>query len=518
MWSWWCELITLKGNLIFTISLVVFATLWYSWLLIIKSRKPQKLPLPPGPSGLPFVGNLPFINPDVHRCFADLARTYGPIMKIKLGQKLCVVLSSTALAKEALRDYDTIFADRDTPTTMMTLTYGGNDLVWSSYGQTWRMLRKVCVGEMLSKTSLDTMYASRRREVRRTIKEVHGMVGKPINMGEQMFLTMSNLITSMLWGVTLKDEDRNSVGAEFRRLVSDILKLSTSRNLADIFPLGGLDVQGLNGRTKVLMPRLDEFFDSLVERRETKIEGDGKERGGDLLQWFLRREAGDSEDKQGLTMMHLKSLFIDMVVAGTDTSSVTVEWAMAELMNNPQVLKRAQEELAQVVGMNNIVEEHHLPKLHYLNAVIKEVMRVHPVAPLLLPRRSRETCTLNGYTIPKGTQILVNTWAIHRDPENWDNPTEFEPERFLKGNMKWDYNGNDFRYLPFGSGRRICAGIALVERMMPHVLGSLLHSFNWRLAEGVELDLTEKFMIILKKAKPTVLVAEARLSNPELYA
>lgn len=204
-----------------------------------------------------------------------------------------------------------------------------------------------------------------------------------------------------------------------------------------------------------------------------------------------------------------------MVVGGSDTSSNAIEFAFAEVMNKPEVMRKAQDELDRVVGKDSIVEESHMHKLPYLHAIMKESLRLHPVLPLLIPHCPSETCTIGGFSVPKGARVFVNVWAVHRDPSSWENPLEFKPERFL--NSKFDYSGSDFNYFPFGSGRRICAGIAMAERMFLYFLATLLHSFDWRLPEGKKMDLTEKFGIVLKLKNPLVAIPTPRLSNPALY-
>ncbi|CAL5429722.1 unnamed protein product [Camellia sinensis] len=207
---------------------------------------------------------------------------------------------------------------------------------------------------------------------------------------------------------------------------------------------------------------------------------------------------------------------MDMVVGGIDTTSNTVEFALAEMMKKPQVLRKAQQEVETVVGKDNIVEESHIHKLPYLYAVMKETLRLHPALPLLVPHCPTESCIVRGYTVPKGARVFVNVWAVHRDLSVWKNPLEFDPERFL-GDSKWDYSGNDFNYFPFGPGRRICAGTAMAERMFMFSLASLVHSFDWKLPEGEKLDLEEKFGIVLKKKVPLVAIPTPRLSDPVLY-
>lgn len=207
------------------------------------------------------------------------------------------------------------------------------------------------------------------------------------------------------------------------------------------------------------------------------------------------------------------------MIGGTETTTTLIEWAMAILMQKQNIMKRVQEELTAIVGLNNIVEESHLPNLQYLDVTIKEIFRLYQLVPFLLPRSPSETCTVGGYTIPKGCTVLLNAWSIHRDPRYWDNPLEFNPERFLNYEEinKCDYNGNNMKFMPFGSGRRLCPGVALADKMQKLILASLLHSFNWSLPEGAEHDLSGRLGITLKKAKPLILLPSQRLSDVRLY-
>ncbi|KAF3341793.1 flavonoid 3',5'-hydroxylase 2-like protein [Carex littledalei] len=206
-----------------------------------------------------------------------------------------------------------------------------------------------------------------------------------------------------------------------------------------------------------------------------------------------------------------------MVTGGTDTTSTTVEWAMAEIIKKPNVLQNLQEELDQVVGKDKLVKESHLPQLPFLSCVIKETLRLHPILPLLVPRSPSSPCTIDGYLIPEGTKVFVNVWAIQRDPSQWTDPLEFKPERFLQEEFKRDFSGKEFDYLPFGSGRRRCAGIAMADRMVGHLVATMVHSFDWKLPEGKEIDMSDKFGIVTKMAVPLVAIPTPRLSNAELY-
>jgi cytochrome P450 len=208
-----------------------------------------------------------------------------------------------------------------------------------------------------------------------------------------------------------------------------------------------------------------------------------------------------------------------MVVAGTETMSNTVEWAIAEMLQKPEVLRKVQEELDKVVSRDAIVEESQLPELRYLRMVIKETLRLHPALPLMVPHSPSEESTIGGFHVPAGCRVFVNVWAIHRNPLVWSEPLEFNPERFSGDDdgRRWDFTGRQFDYLPFGSGRRICAGIAMADKMTTYSLAMLLQAFDWKLPQGTELDLSEKFGVVMKKATPLMVIPKSRFPKPDLY-
>lgn len=211
----------------------------------------------------------------------------------------------------------------------------------------------------------------------------------------------------------------------------------------------------------------------------------------------------------------------EMFTAGTDTSSSTTEWAIAELIRHPEILTRVKNELDSVVGRDRLVTELDLPKLTYFQAVIKETFRLHPSTPLSLPRVAAKSCEINGYHIPEGSTLLVNVWAIARDPDEWAEPLVFRPERFLPGGEKAnvDVRGNDYEIIPFGAGRRICAGMSLGLRMVQLLTATLIHAFDWDLPSGLtpeKLNMEEAYGLTLQRADPLIVHPRPRLT-PKAY-
>ncbi|CAD5168711.1 unnamed protein product [Musa acuminata subsp. malaccensis] len=497
-------------SLIIVVSSAVFLLRW--------TRRQGSPPLPPGPVGLPLLGSLLSLEPDLHRYFARLARAYGPVFSLRLGTRLYVVLSSPAAVREALKDHDVIFANRDPAATATAVPGTQHGLLWSPHGTLWRTLRKVTVREFIGGGGCNEAVRSLlRREVRRAIARLRAREGEPVEVWELVFTTALNVMTSMLWGGLSEDGD---VSMKFRAVVEGVVELLGAPNVSDLFPvLAALDLQGMGRRMKRIWDRYDVLWKKFVEdsgRRGEEDEGKGGKAFLQVMVEVLERR----DQKDPLTMDHVKALFMELILAGTDTTSTTIEWAMAELMRNPDIMRKIQDELDAVVGKERAVEESDVPKLEYLRAVTKETLRLHPVAPLLVPRSPSSPCTVGGYTIPKGSKVFVNVWMIQRDAAIWgEDAVEFRPERFLTAaDDKYGFRGTNFAYLPFGSGRRMCAGISLAEKMVTHMLASFLHSFRWQLPEGEKLELGERFGIALTKAEPLVLVPTARFDDPDLYS
>lgn len=302
---WWGSAKGADEEVISTVLIIaaMLSIFWLVWMLISKDTHP---PLPPGPRSLPLVGNLLSLDPELHSYFASLAKTYGPISRLWLGKKLGILITSPALAREVLKLNDTTFANRDVPVAGVEAAYGGNDIVWSPYGDQWRMLRKIVVREMLSNQTLDSVYSLRRKEIRNTVNYFYRRVGSPVNLGEQMFLTVLNVITGMMWGGTVKEEDRASLGAEFRQVVTEMTGYLGMPNLSDFYPgLARFDLQGVKKNMKLLAKKFDVIFETMIDQRR-KMGGD---ENSDFLQFLLQLK-DDTDSKTPFTMAHLKALLM----------------------------------------------------------------------------------------------------------------------------------------------------------------------------------------------------------------
>ncbi|GJU64325.1 cytochrome P450 [Tanacetum coccineum] len=451
-----------------------------------------------------------------------MAHTYGPIFKFHAGSKLYVVINTLEIAKEVLRDQDNNFTLRIPTVAAKVITYGAQDISFSR--SNWRELRKLFISEVLSHKNLEASSHFRRSEVRKTIKKVYSKIGTTVNISEVCFSTEASVISSMIWQNSSDEKGGKAsyLGDEFHKVAAGIIQLLLAPNVSDFIPsLAWLDVQGVKRDMKKHLKKMDQIytkiFDDRIKSNLKKLaDGIGHDEGKkDFLQILLELK------DMGILISDIPIVIkiMDFVIGGTETTVTVIEWVMTEIIKNREVMKRIQEELAQVVGADNIVEESHLKKLLYLDATVKETFRLHPVGPVLAPRSPIEGCIVGGYTIPKGCHVYLNVWSIQRDPRYWDNPLEFNPERFLTydGTNKWDYNGNNLKFLPFGSGRRACPGISLAIKMQLYTLASLLHSFDWNLPEGEKLDFSDKFGLTLKKTKPVILIPSQRLSNVRLY-
>jgi cytochrome P450 len=225
----------------------------------------------------------------------------------------------------------------------------------------------------------------------------------------------------------------------------------------------------------------------------------------------------ENEQNVFIDRTNVKAILLDMIVAAIDTSATTIEWILSELLRHPRVMKILQDEIQNVVGNKRMVEEKDLRKFNYLDMVIDETLRLYPAAPLLVPRESRESITIDGYFIKEKTRVIVNAWAMGRDHNVWsENAEEFYPERFI--DKKINYFGQEFESIPFGSGRRSCPGYKLGLITIKLVVAQLVHCFNWQLPYNInpsDLNMEEKFGLTIPRAQQLQAIPSYRLDVVE---
>ncbi|XP_030945627.1 geraniol 8-hydroxylase-like [Quercus lobata] len=478
-----------------------------TWLLIQALRvisRSKAIPkrLPPGPKPFPLIGNLLELGDKPHKSLAKLSEVHGPIMSLKLGQVTTVVISSAAMAKEVLQIHDQHLSNRTIPDAIRAKRHDEFSLPWIPVSTRWRNLRRICMEQIFSNKTLDANQAIRHMKVQDLLADTHqsSLNGEAVDVGRAAFKTTLNLLSTTIFSVDLADPNSDTA-REYKEIVWNIMKEIGRPNLADYFPvLKKMDPQRVRHRLAVHFGKILELFDRMVSQRLHLRKVCGSNTNKDVLNTLLNISEENSEE---MDKTKIERLFLDLFVAGTDTTSATLEWAMAELLHNPEALSTAKAELEQVIGKGNPVQESDIPRLPYLQAIVKETLRLHPAVPFLLPRKAQVDVEISGYVIPKGAQVLVNAWAIGRDPRSWDNAKSFMPERFLGSEI--DVKGLNFELIPFGGGRRTCPGLLLAIRMLHLMLGSLVQAFNWKLEDGVkpvDMDMDDKFGITLQRAHP----------------
>ncbi|CAA7058562.1 unnamed protein product [Microthlaspi erraticum] len=304
------KLLSCMQGLDYVLLVITLSTLsWYTWLYI-KSKR-QSHPLPPGPCGLPVVGNLPFLKPELHTYFHGLAKEHGPIFKLWLGAKLVIVVNSSELAREILRTNDVIFANHDVSAVGVVNMYGGIDIALLPYGPKWRMLRKICVNRLLSNSRMDASASLRRVETRRTVRYLadQARVGSPVNLGEIFSRMISNVMTQMLWGGTVEEEEREIIGAEFSELVTEITDLLLKPNVSDFFPvLSRFDLQGLAKRMQGPTERMDRLFDRVINKH-LGMDRESEGKGNDFLEVLLKIK-NENDENAILDMNDVKAMLM----------------------------------------------------------------------------------------------------------------------------------------------------------------------------------------------------------------
>ncbi|KAL4634179.1 hypothetical protein ACB092_04G180200 [Castanea dentata] len=481
----------------------------FSFLYVFKCiRSSGKPNLPPSPPKLPIIGNLHQLGSLPHRSFQALSKKYGPVMFFYFGHAPTLVVSSADMAREMMKTHDIVFSDRPKATATNSLLYGCTDIAFSSYGEYWRQVRKICVLELLSLKRVQSFQYTREEEVSILINKVRDLClkGVSINLSELLIENSNNIVTRCVFGKKFGEVDGKGKSSELPRKVMVLL---AAFFWEDFFPfLGWIDMlTGFKPSLKSTCGELDAFLDQVVEEHKTMKREDEHPNKKDFADILLQLQKNGMLDFE-LSDDNLKAILLDMFIGGSDTTSTTLEWVMAELIRNPSIMKRAQEEVRRVVGNKSKIDVNDINQMDYLKCILKESLRLHPPVPLSVPRETSQSLKFGGYDIPPKTRVFVNVWAIQRDPKLWDRPKEFIPERFT--NNPVDFIGQNFEFIPFGGGRRGCPGLTFGIAVVEYVLANLLCWFDWRLpsinAKGEDLDMTEVNAITAFRKNPLYLV------------
>ncbi|KAL7593719.1 cytochrome P450 76T24 [Lactuca sativa] len=493
-----------------TFFLLLSCLLPFIYAISISGRRNSRLP--PGPYGFPIIGNLLEFGPNPHHSLAILSKRYGPLMSLKLGSRMTIVISSPDMAKEFFQTHDISFSSRSVPNAVRAGDSDKYSIVWLPAGDRWRKLRRITKEYLFSVQQLDASEFLRREKVQELLNHVSQCCTdqKALNVGGAAFTTSLNILSNFMFSLDLAQYGAEST-QEFKDAVCALLEAGGKPTLPDLFPiLNSLELLGLSRKENVNATKLLTIFEKIIhERLQTRSDSSSYDgistTNNDVLDLLLNLNL---KNESIISQNDMKHLFLSLYIAGTDTTSITVEWAMAELIRNPKKMEMARSELVKVTHNNNRnIQESDISQLPYLQAVIKETLRLHPPVPFLIPHQAIHDVDVQGFIVPKDAQILCNVWAMGLDPNIWSDPKIFMPERFL--DVKIDYKGHDFELIPFGAGRRICPGLNLANRMLHIVLGSLIHKFDWKVVGNCrtqDIDMEEKFGITLQKAVPLMAI------------
>ncbi|XP_051116977.1 6,7,8-trihydroxycoumarin synthase-like [Andrographis paniculata] len=491
-------------------SIFLLLPIIFVYLLHKISQRSAKTLIPPGPPGLPLIGNLhQFATAGIPHIFLwKLAKKYGPIMQMKLGSVPVLIISSAKFAKNVLKTHDLVFCSRPKLRGQQKLSYNGVDIAFSPYNEYWREMRKITAVHLFSVKKIQSFYPIRKDEIiHRMIKRVASSCGHVVNLNDLAMALTSTLIYRSAFGKRYDEEGREM--RRFNELMHDAEAVAATSFVSDYFPWFGW-VDKLNGslnRLDATCKKLDLFYQELIDEHVDPDRAKNVDLDEDILDVLIKLK----EEKLGsieLNWDHIKALLMNIIIAATDTTAAAIVWTMTGLMKTPNVMKKLQIEMRSTIGSKGYVDEEDLPKLPYLKAVISESLRLYPPAPLLVPRETIETCTLEGYKIEPKTLVYVNAWAISRDPEYWENPDEFLPERFLGKNV--DIKGQDnYNMIPFGSGRRICPGMHMGLATVELTVANLVYPFDWELPENIcaqDIDTDPLLGISMQKKNPLYIV------------
>uniref|UniRef100_A0A7N0VLC8 Cytochrome P450 n=1 Tax=Kalanchoe fedtschenkoi TaxID=63787 RepID=A0A7N0VLC8_KALFE len=480
-----------------TLLVLLLAGLALLWGLTKKRRRHNFMihKQPPSPPGLPIIGNLHQLGARPHQSLTRFAERHGPVMLLRLGFEPTLVLSSAEAAKEALKTRDVDYSSRALSFCWGKLTYNYVDVAFTSYSEYWREKRKICVVELVNLKRVQSFQPVRTEVTDALIQSLAASAakGEAVDLGEVSFELTASIIFKIAFGRSLKGSLMDGKGLE--KLLHETTAVLGSFAAADFFPYVGWmadKLSGLHSRLDRLFERFDGFLEGVIQEHlnSDKLKDKQHEDIVDVLLRIHREHVRSGAT--WFTMNNVKAILIDVFLGGIDTGAITLVWALAELVKNPEVMKKVQDEIRHWTSGKDRLTEKDIDNLKYFKMVIKETLRLHTAVPLLVSKKTTAKTQMFGYPIQEGVRVFINVWAIARDPKVWDQPEKFIPERFKDSLV--DYRGQHFELLPFGGCRRICPEINMAMATIEFVLANMLHRFDWKLSDGMtpeELDLEE---------------------------
>ncbi|KAK9716528.1 hypothetical protein RND81_06G239400 [Saponaria officinalis] len=515
--------------LVVATTLLAFALIIFTTLILNRYKTAKKLKLAPvAGGGWPIIGHLPNLHPSKlpHKVLSSMANEYGPIFRISIGVHQAVVISSSDLAKECLSTNDKAASGRPKSIAAELMSYNYAAFGFCSYGPYWRTMRKIGMFELLSNHRVSVLSYVWISEINMFLKNMYDTWNIEKNESGFVLVDMKKLFGDMALQIMLRIVSSKQSSANkkesvrIQNAIRMFFKSVGSFIIGDAIPfLRCLDL----GREEKVMKRVFADIDDILEgwlkehkEKRNDVKGNQDQDFMDVMLSVLDHDAPKDCNYDADTIN--KATCLTMIAGGTDTTTVTLTWALTLLMNNPEALKKAKEELTLVVGNERQVTKEDIPKLEYLQAIVKETFRLYPAGPLMAPREFIDDCTINDYNVVKGTRLIVNLHKIFRDPMYWESPTEFRPERFLGSDSRdIDFTGRHFEFFPFGAGRRICPGSSFALQVVHLTLANVLHGFKFFRPNDAPIDMSESFGLTNMKKEPLNLLISPALSS-NVYA
>lgn len=512
------------SSYLFSLAIILFFT-----PILFRYFFQRRRNLPPSPLSFPIIGHLYLVKSTLHLTLTSLSAKYGPVLYLKLGYNMpVIVVSSPSAVEECLTKNDVIFANRPKTLAGDKFTFNYTVYVWAPYGQLWRILRRLTVVELFSSQSLQKTSTLRDQQVSIFIRSLYRFSksgSKKVDLTNWAFTLVFNLMSKIIAGRHIMNEE--DVGMPKGIEIIDELRRTflvtiPFLNMCDFLPiLRWIGYKGLEKEMDLIHSKRNEFLNSLLDEfRHNKISdlkpsgtvGNMEEKRNTLIEILLSFQESEPEF---YTDDIIKSIMLVVFVAGTETSSTTIQWVIRLLLAHPEVLHKLRDDIDSKVGNKRLLKESDLNKLPYLRCVVNETMRLYPPVPLLLPHYSTEDCTVGGFDVPKHTMLLINAWAIHRDPKVWEDPEKFKPERFEA--MEGETERFNYKLIPFGMGRRACPGTDMGLRAVLLALGALIQCFDWQVEEEESLEASYHSRMSMQN-KPLKVVCTPRQDLVELLS